>query len=83
MLQRTATEPRFALWLANTAYPVALAVRTISQVLPDADAAQYPSLRISAASGADSRYPAAYLVPLDWPPGVQEACLKAAYGINL
>ena len=78
MIQRTATAPRFALCLANTDYPVALEVRKIYQVLPDADAAQYQYLRISDESGEDYLYQAAYFVPIDVPQGVQEAFLKAA-----
>jgi len=55
-----------------------LEVRNISQVLPDADAAQHQSLRIIDESGEDSLSPAAYFVPIDFPQGVQEARLKAA-----
>jgi len=78
MIQLTATEPRFAICIANTDYLAALEVRNISQVLPDADAAQHQYLRIIDESGEDSLYPAAYCVPLDLPQGVQEALLKAA-----
>jgi len=65
MIQLTATEPRFAICLAHTDSLAALEVRNISQVLPDADAAQHQSLRISDESGEDSLYPAAYVVPID------------------
>ena len=47
MIQLTATEPRFAICIANTDYPAAVEVRKIYQVLPDADAAQHQYLRIS------------------------------------
>jgi len=65
MIQLTATEPRFGLCIANTDSLAALEVRNISQVLPDADAAQHQSLRISDESGEDYLYPAAYCVPID------------------
>jgi hypothetical protein len=78
MTQLTATEPRFAICIANTDYPAALEVRKIYQVLPDADAAEHQYLRIIDESGEDYLYPAAYFVPIDLPQGVQEALLKAA-----
>ena len=78
MIQLTATEPRFAICIANTDSLAALAVRNISQVLPDADAAQHPYLRISDESGEDYLYPAAYFVPIDLPQGGQEALFKVA-----
>jgi len=78
MIQLTATEPRFAICIANTDSLAALEVRNISQVLPDADAAQHQYLRIIDESGEDYLYPAAYFVPIDFPQGVQEALLKAA-----
>jgi hypothetical protein len=78
MIQLTATEPRFAICIANTDYLAALEVRNISQVLPDADAVQHQYLRISDESGEDYLSPAAYFVPIDLPQGVQEARLKAA-----
>ena len=76
MIQLTATEPRFAICIANTDYPAALEVRKIYQVLPAADAAQHQYLRISDESGEDYFYPAAYFVPIDLPQGMQEALLK-------
>ena len=78
MTQLTATEPRFAICIANTEYPAALEVRKIYQVLPDADAAQHHYLRIIDESGEDYLYPAAYFVPIDLPPPIQEALLHAA-----
>ena len=78
MTQLIATEPRFAICIANTDYPAALEVRKIYQVLPDADAVQHQYLRIIDESGEDYLYPSAYFVPIDLPPGVQEALLKAA-----
>jgi hypothetical protein len=78
MTQLPATEPRFAICIANTDYPAALEVRKIYQVLPDADAGQHQYLRIIDESGEDYLYPAAYFVLIDLPQGVQEALLKAA-----
>jgi len=78
MNQILATEPRFAICIANTDYPAALEVRKIYQVLPDADAAQHQYLRIIDESGEDYLYPAIYFVPIDLPQPVQEALLKAA-----
>jgi hypothetical protein len=71
MTQLTATEPRFAICIANTDYPAALEVRKIYQVLLDADAAKHQYLRIIDESGEDYLYPAAYFVPIDLPQGVQ------------
>ncbi len=78
MTQMIATEPRFAICIANTEYPAALEVRKIYQVLPDADAARYHYLRIIDESGEDYLYPAAYFVPIDLPQSVQEVLLQAA-----
>ena len=78
MTQLTAPEPRFAICIANTAYPAALEVRKIYQVLPDADAAQHHYLRVIDESGEDYLYPAAYFVPIDLPQPIQEALLHAA-----
>ena len=78
MTQILATEPRFAICIANTDYPASLEVRKIYQVLPDADAAQYQYLRIIDESGEDYLYPAIYFVTIDLPQPVQEALLKAA-----
>jgi hypothetical protein len=73
-----ATEPRFAICIANTDYPAALEVRKIYQVLPDADAAQHAYLRVIDESGEDYLYPAAYFMPIDLPQPIQEALLHAA-----
>lgn len=78
MNQILATEPRFAICIANTDYPASLEVRKIYQVLPDIDAAQHQYLRIIDESGEDYLYPAIYFVPIDLPRPVQEALLKAA-----
>jgi len=78
MTQLTATEPRFAICIANTDYPAALEVRKIYQVLPDADAAQHHYLRVIDESGEDYLYPADYFVLIDLPPSTKEALLKAA-----
>ncbi|WP_448544353.1 hypothetical protein [Roseiflexus sp.] len=78
MIPLTATEPRFAICIANTDYPAALEVRKIYQVLPDAAAARHQYLRIIDESGEDYLYPAAYFVLVDLPKEVQEALLKAA-----
>ena len=78
MIQLTATEPRFAICIANMDYLAALEVRNIYQVLPDPDAAQHQYLRIIDESGEDYLYPAAYFVPIDLPQGVQEALFKVA-----
>jgi hypothetical protein len=78
MTHMTATEPRFAICIANTEYPAALEVRKIYQVLPDADAAQHHYLRIIDESGDDYLYPAAYFVSIDLPQTIQGALLHAA-----
>ena len=78
MTQLTATEPRFAICIANTDYPAALEVRKIYQVLPDADAARHQYLRIIDESGEDYLYPATDFVFIDLPQSIQEALLKAA-----
>lgn len=78
MHQILATEPRFAICIANTDYPASLEVRKIYQVLPDIDAAQHQYLRIIDESGEDYLYPAIYFVPIDLPQPIQEALLKAA-----
>jgi hypothetical protein len=78
MTHMTATEPRFAICIANTDYPAGLEIRKIYQILPDADAAQYQYLRVIDESGEDYLYPAAYFVLIDLPQTIKEALLKAA-----
>ena len=78
MTHMIATEPRFAICIANTDYPAALEVRKIYQILPDADAAQHQYLRVIDESGEDYLYPAAYFVLIDLPQTIKEALLKAA-----
>ena len=78
MTQMIATQPRFAICIANTDYPAALEVRKIYQVLPDADAARHDYLRVIDESGEDYLYPAAYFMPIDLPQSIQEALLQAA-----
>ena len=72
------TEPRFAICIANTAYPAALEVRKIYQVLPDAAAAQQQYLRIIDESGEDYLYPARMFRKLFLPAELQRALRLAS-----
>ena len=78
MTQMPASEPRFAICIANTNYPAALEVRKIYQVVPDMDAAKHQLLRVVDESGEDYLYPVAAFVLIDLPQPITEALLNAA-----
>lgn len=53
------TNHEFAICIENTGYEVALELRKLYEVLPDANAAHHNQLRIIDESGEDYLYPAA------------------------
>lgn len=58
--------------------PDLLTPRRIYQVLPDDDAARSDYIRVIDNEGEDYLYPAAYFIPFDFPPAVEQALMRAS-----
>ncbi len=71
-------QPRFAVCINNTDYPVSLELHKIYQVLPDEDAACDGDIRVIDESGEDYLYPAASFVVIEVPQEVERAILHAS-----
>lgn len=71
-------EPRFAVCVNNSEYPVSLELHKIYRVLPDQDAEQDGDLRIVDESGEDYLYSSEQFVLIDLPNMVENSLLKAA-----
>lgn len=79
MRQRTSKQRRYAVCVRNTGYPVALELRKIYQVLPDADASVHGLIRVVDESGEDYLYPAKFFMPIELPQPI-EAAMRRAVG---
>jgi len=55
-----------------------LTPRRIYEVLPDDGAARSKYIRVIDNEGEDYLYPAAYFVPVEFPPAVEQALLQAS-----
>jgi len=78
MTQRTSKQRRYAVCVRNTGYPVALELRKIYEVLPDAEGAAHHLIRIVDESGEDYLYPEKFFMAIDLPQPVEAAVRRAA-----
>ncbi len=69
---------KFVVCIRNEGYEVALELRKIYQVLPDAEAARHEQLRVIDESGEDYLYPESYFAPITLPQSLRRAVLAAA-----
>lgn len=68
----------FVICIDNADYPAALERRKVYQVVPDDKAALHGLLRVIDESGEDYLYPTSCFVPVNFPPAVQDAIVRAA-----
>lgn len=68
----------FAVCIANTDYPASLELYKLYRVLPDAQAEADGDVRVIDESGEDYLFPASYFVPIEVPPTVAQAMLRAS-----
>jgi hypothetical protein len=73
-----ATDTQFVVCIDNAAYPAALELRKIYQIVPDAVANTQHLLRVIDESGEDYLYPDTYFVAVDFPQAIKDALLHAA-----
>jgi hypothetical protein len=68
----------FVICINNAEFSAALELRKIYQVIPDDSAAMHGLLRVIDESGEDYLYPTTYFIPVNFPPNIQDAILRAA-----
>lgn len=66
-------QPRFAVCLDDSSYPVSLETRKIYRVLPDPKAARHGLIRVVDESGEDYLYPKLWFAPVRLPPAAKQA----------
>jgi len=72
------TTSKFVICTQNTGYEVALELRKLYQVLPDAGAKTHGQIRVVDESGEDYLYPSSFFAPIDLPDSVAKRVAQAA-----